>query len=663
MKRFVWCICLLLVVLLGCQRPAESGKTEEERKVLACIDDSVEAMSVHAPEIIRKALASATDSLTYYEYYVRKAKYFCLSATPDSMYPILDKTISYCKLQPATERRNSLLAYAYNCKAIAYHNYRKNPDEVIRLYKDATTLLANSDAKDQMPKVCANLGDAYIFKSQLPEAAACYRRALFLVDSLRLPSSENITLYLGLATIYLQLNDFDTSLKYYQQTEKYFSQMTVGMQAYYLNNYGNYYYYTKNYKASLLKFLTMKAFLEKHHKTDTFDMYLCKLNLADVYLNLDKVALSEKYLDEIEPWFAENGNEVSIYYVNSIRIGQAVKRGNMAMVKDILSHEKKSDSMEFSLRQIRNRYLRKYYEAIGDYRGAYDNLRTDVQQNDSLEHNRIKMRASEIMNRFAQDTIRLHHNLEMEHKNAVIQRAYATMVAIVSLVVVIILIFALLVMRSRKRNAQDKMRNMQLRLACVRNRISPHFVFNVLNGKILKSNEHDANDLLDLTKLIRANLDLSCRLDVTLREELDFVKRYVDVEKQLVGDDFEFAINIAESVNIDQMRIPSMVVQILVENAFVHGLKGWDGHKFIHIGISKVGKNTCIKVRDNGPGFDIRSVGKKRTGLNVITQTIVIVNERNKNKMTFSLNNEQENGKNVGCVATIVIPENIKLFI
>lgn len=260
MKRFVWCICLLLVVLLGCQRPAESGKTEEERKVLACIDDSVEAMSVHAPEIIKKALASATDSLTYYEYYVRKAKYFCLSATPDSMYPILDKTISYCKLQPATERRNSLLAYAYNCKAIAYHNYRKNPDEVIRLYKDATTLLANSDAKDQMPKVCANLGDAYIFKSQLPEAAACYRRALFLVDSLGLPSSENITLYLGLATIYLQLNDFETSLKYYQQTEKYFSQMSVGMQAYYLNNYGNYYYYTKNYKASLQKFLAMKAF-------------------------------------------------------------------------------------------------------------------------------------------------------------------------------------------------------------------------------------------------------------------------------------------------------------------------------------------------------------------------------------------------------------------
>ena len=439
--------------------------------------------------------------------------------------------------------------------------------------------------------------------------------------------------------------------------------MSVSMQAYYLNNYGNYYYYTRNYKTSLQKFLTLKAFLEKHHKTETFDMYLCKLNLADVYLNLGDVVRSEKCLEEIEPWFAKNGNDVAIYYVNSIRIGQAVKRGNMAKVKDILQHEKKLDNMEFNLRQIRNRYLRKYYESIGDYRGAYENLRSDAQMDDSLAHNRLNMRASEIMNRFAQDTIRLHHRLEMEHKNAVVQSANTITVAAVLLVVVIILMFALLFMRSRKQYAQDKMRIMQLRLASVRNRISPHFVFNVLNGKILKSNEQDANELLDLTKLIRANLDLSCRLDVTLREELDFVKRYVHVEKQMVGDDFEFRIDLAKAVDIDSVRIPSMFVQILVENAFVHGLKGWDGHKSIHIKIDKKEKATSITVKDNGPGFDIRSIGKKRTGLSVITQTIAIVNERNKSKMTFSLNNEQECGKNIGCVATIVIPDKIKLFI
>lgn len=663
MKKNLILFCLLVGLIVACQRPSNTQKTEEELKALSCIDDSVEALSPHAFHMIEKGMKSAQDSLAYYEYYIRKAKVYELSTTPDSSVPIVANTIAFANRQPASPRRNSLLAFAYNLKAVGLHNFRQNPDEVIRLYKEATVLLANSDAKDQLPKVCANLGDAYIFKSQLPEAAAWYRRALFLVDSLKLPSQENITLYLGLATIYLQLNDFDTSLKYYQQTEKYFSLMSVSMQAYYLNNYGNYYYYTRDYKASLQKFLTLKAFLEKHHKTETFDMYLCKLNLADVYLNLGDVVWSEKCLEEIEPWFAKNGNDVAIYYVNSIRIGQAVKRGNMAKVKDILQHEKKLDNMEFNLRQIRNRYLRKYYESIGDYRGAYENLRSDAQMDDSLAHNRLNMRASEIMNRFAQDTIRLHHRLEMEHKNAVVQSANTITVAAVSLVVVIILMFALLFMRSRKQYAQDKMRIMQLRLASVRNRISPHFVFNVLNGKILKSNEQDANELLDLTKLIRANLDLSCRLDVTLREELDFVKRYVHVEKQMVGDDFEFRIDLAKAVDIDSVRIPSMFVQILVENAFVHGLKGWDGHKSIHIEIDKKEKATCIKVKDNGPGFDIRSVGKKRTGLSVITQTIAIVNERNKSKMTFSLSNEQECGKNVGCVATIVIPDNIKLFI
>lgn len=663
MKKNLILFCLLVGLIVACQRPSNTQKTEEELKALSCIDDSVEALSPHAFHMIEKGMKSAQDSLAYYEYYIRKAKVYELSTTPDSSVPIVANTIAFANRQPSSPRRNSLLAFAYNLKAVGLHNFRQNPDEVIRLYKEATVLLANSDAKDQLPKVCANLGDAYIFKSQLPEAAAWYRRALFLVDSLKLPSQENITLYLGLATIYLQLNDFDTSLKYYQQTEKYFSLMSVNMQAYYLNNYGNYYYYTRDYKASLQKFLTLKAFLEKHHKTETFDMYLCKLNLADVYLNLGDVVRSEKCLEEIEPWFVKNGNDVAIYYVNSIRIGQAVKRGNMAKVKDILQHEKKLDNMEFNLRQIRNRYLRKYYESIGDYRGAYENLRSDAQMDDSLAHNRLNMRASEIMNRFAQDTIRLHHRLEMEHKNAVVQSANTITVAAVLLVVVIILMFALLFMRSRKQYAQDKMRIMQLRLASVRNRISPHFVFNVLNGKILKSNEQDANELLDLTKLIRANLDLSCRLDVTLREELDFVERYVHVEKQMVGDDFEFRIDQAKAVDADRVRIPSMFVQILVENAFVHGLKGWDGHKSIHIEIDKKEKATSIKVKDNGPGFDIRSVGKKRTGLSVITQTIAIVNERNKSKMTFSLSNEQECGKNVGCVATIVIPDNIKLFI
>ena len=50
---------------------------------------------------------------------------------------------------------------------------------------------------------------------------------------------------------------------------------------------------------------------------------------------------------------------------------------------------------------------------------------------------------------------------------------------------------------------------MNLKLNNARNRISPHFVFNVLNNKIVKSDNKEANEWLELTKLIRANLDMS----------------------------------------------------------------------------------------------------------------------------------------------------------
>ena len=660
-KEIKWVFLLACVLCLFACRHQDESRSVGERRLLTSIDDSMEVQSPMVRKMIGQAMDMATDSLFYYEAYARMAKYYLVSVHPDSLFPILDKTMRFAVRQPSSPRNNSLLAYLYGTRAIYYHNHRLNPDTVISLYKQAYEVLHQSDSKDQLPKLCANLGDAYIFKSQLPEAASWYRKALFLVDSLRLPPKENITLYMGLATIYLQLNDFTSSLKYFQQTEKYFSQMSVPMRAYYLNNFGTYYYYTKDYKASLGKFLALKAFLEKYGKLDTFDMYLCKLNLSDVYLNLGDVAMSEKYLDEVEPIIVRSGDGVAAYYVNTIRIGQAVKKGNMAEVEHILAKEGKVDNLEFSMRQIRNLYLRKYAEAIGDYKGAYENLREDMQKNDSLEHNRTNMRASEIMERFSQDTLQLHHRIMMEHKNADLQKAYAVIFAAVGAVLVIALLLAFWVMRSRKRYEEDKMRIMQLRLDRARNRISPHFVFNVLNNKIIHSDEQEANELLGLAKLIRANLDLSCQLSVTLQEELDFVERYVKVEQYTVGEDFEFRIDVDADVDVKKVRIPSMFVQILVENAFVHGLKGWEGHKSIHIEITHKSEATYVSVCDNGPGFDIRSTGKKRTGLSIISQTIAIINERNKSKMKFSLHNVQDkNGKVVGCMSTIVIPDKIK---
>lgn len=662
---YVW-LFLIVVLALTVSCKHTNGSSDTQRvEALHKVDEALAVQSPDAIRLVEEGLRQAKDSISYYEYYVRKGRWFCQSATPDSMVGYINRTINYALSLPETPRRNGLLAYAYNSQGVNYHNFHRKAEDVVRLYQEAYRFSLNSEVKNQSPNICANLGDAYVFKNQLVEAAYWYRRALFLVDSLQLPQENYVSLHVGLADIYLKLKDFDSSLKCYQETEGYFSKMSLSMQAYYLNNYGNYYYYKKDYSRCLSKFLQLKRLLEKNDKKDCFDMYLCKLNMADAYLNMDSVPQSIKYLDESEPFFVANQDADAVYYCNTIRIGQNVKEGNMAAVVRVLDKERKAlgadyeKRMAFNLRQIRNQYLRKYYLVRGDYRLAYENLLVDSKKTDSLEHNRTKLRASEIMDRFAQDTLRLHHQLALEHKTVELGHARLIAVVVVMCFLIACLLYVVQRLRFVKRQEENKQRILQLKLEGTRNRISPHFVFNVLNNKILHADTAEARELMDLVQLIRYNLDLSCHTKVSLATELDFVKRYLKVEGPLVGSDFDYSLETDPAVDLTQTFIPSMFVQILVENALVHGLRGWEGKKTLQVKVARRHtRETCVSVLDNGKGFDIRRKCQRRTGLGIITQTLTVINEHNRRKMTFALRNvESETGEVVGCLAQVCIPD------
>ncbi len=662
----IWVALLAITaVMASCKQVSDGARDKQRVNALRQVDKELAMQSPDAIKHIDEGLRKAKDSLSYYEYYVRKGRWFCQSATPDSMVRYIDRSIGYALRLPESSRRNGMLAYAYNCQGVNYHNFHRKAEDVISLYHSAYRFSLHSDVEDQAPNICANLGDAYVFKNQLVEGAYWYRRALFLVDSLRLHKEDYVSLHVGLANIYLKLNDFDSSLKCYRETEVLLSKMSLSMQAYYLNNYGNYYYYKKDYPRCLEKFLQLKRLLEKNGKEECFDMYLCKLNMADAYLNMDSVAQSVNYLDESEPFFVANQDAEAVYYCNTIRIGQYVKEKNMAAVVRVLDREEKSfgknyeSRISFNLRQIRNQYLQKYYLARGDYRLAYENLLEDSRQTDSLEHNRTKLRASDIMNRFAQDTLRLHHALVLEHKNAELGQARWVVVVVVMCFLLACLLFVVQRLRFAKRQEKNKQCILQLKLEGARNRISPHFVFNVLNNKILHADTEEAKELMGLAQLIRSNLDLSCNMKVTLAAELDFVKQYLKVEAPLVGDDFEYSIDIEPAVDVNHIFIPSMFVQILVENALVHGLRGWEGNKKLQVRVMRNhAGGTCLEVQDNGKGFDIRKKCQKRTGLKIITQTLAVVNEHNRRKMTFALRNvEAESGGVKGCLAQVCIPD------
>lgn len=665
------CIAVVTITLLVCN-PKHSNNDMAQNGNLRRLDDSIAALAPSALQAIERGMNEANDSTTYYEYVLREARYYSLTERPERADTLIDRVTAFVMHQDdgyyaingtcLSPRLNSLMAGAKACQAARYMSNHRDPRRIVALNRETYNLLLNSNSKHNLPKTCANMADAYLLCNDLPNAAKWYRRALFLVDSLDLPQKENITLYMGLAQIYLTLRNYNKAKLYYDQTEPHVKEMSPSMQAYYINNLGNFYYFQGDYKHALLTFLRMKKMLERHGMVRTFDMYLCKINLADVFLNLGKLNDATAMLDDVEPYFRAQGDNTSIYYCNTIRFGIAVRAGRMQEAGRLMADKTDESLIPYTLVNIRNRYKRRYYELTGNYDKAYALLNRSIAYNDSIEHNLSNMRSAEIMSRFTTDTLQLHRDLAIEHKNAEIQSIKFTSTLAISIAVTSILLLILWYLYLRKRRFKIQLRMMNLKLDNIRNRISPHFMFNVLNNRIIKSDAKESNELTELAQLIRANLDMSSTLGVELQKELEFVQQYIRVESYLMGDDFHFNIDIAPDVDASSVRIPSMFIQILTENAIKHALRNKEGIKLLSITVRREQHNTVIRVTDNGPGFNPATL-RRKTGMNIISQTIAVINVRNKDKIRFAIRNiySPDGQQTKGCEATLKVPDGVKI--
>ena len=665
------CIAVVTITLLVCN-PKHSNNDMAQNGNMRWLDDSIAALAPSALQAIERGMNEANDSTTYYEYVLREARYYSLTERPERADTLIDRVTAFVMHQDdgyyaingtcLSPRLNSLIAGAKACQAARYMSNHRDPRHIVSLYNDTYQLLLNSDSKHNLPKTCANMADAFLLCNDLPNAAKWYRRALFLVDSLDLPQKENITLYMGLAQIYLTLRNYNKAKLYYDQTEPHVKEMSPSMQAYYINNLGNFYYFQGDYKHALLTFLRMKKMLERHGMVRTFDMYLCKINLADVFLNLGKLNDATAMLDDVEPYFRAQGDNTSIYYCNTIRFGIAVRAGRLQEAGRLMADKTDESLIPYTLVNIRNKYKRRYYELTGDYSKAYALLNKSIAYNDSIEHNLSNMRSAEIMSRFTTDTLQLHRDLAIEHKNAEIQSIKFTSTLAISIAVTSILLLILWYLYLRKRRFKMQLRMMNLKLDNIRNRISPHFMFNVLNNRIIKSDVKESNELTELAQLIRANLDMSSTLGVELQKELEFVQQYIRVESYLMGDDFHFSIDIAPDVDTSRVKIPSMFIQIMTENSIKHALRNKEGVKLLSITVRREQHNTVIRVTDNGPGFNPATL-RRKTGMNIISQTIAVINVHNKDKIRFAIRNicSPDGQQTKGCEATLKVPDGVKI--
>lgn len=184
-----------------------------------------------------------------------------------------------------------------------------------------------------------------------------------------------------------------------------------------------------------------------------------------------------------------------------------------------------------------------------------------------------------------------------------------------TLIVVVIGGMLFLIIRARINDVRRKVaersaaerRMVELRLSALRAQMNPHFIFNAINSiqhYVLNNDSEKAYTYLArFSKLIRLVLDQSQANTVPLRQELELLQLYMELEQLRFSQPVTITVEIDDQLDQSGIRIPGMLLQPYVENAFWHGLQPLKDRKpELKITIQKVKDNLSISVRDNGIG-------------------------------------------------------------
>lgn len=153
--------------------------------------------------------------------------------------------------------------------------------------------------------------------------------------------------------------------------------------------------------------------------------------------------------------------------------------------------------------------------------------------------------------------------------------------------------------------AQLEARLVEIELKALREQLRPHFLFNTLNTiSVLvreRKNDEAVNLIARLSALLRMTLDNTRVYEVTVRQEMDFLERYLEIQKVRFSD--RLNVDIAIEPEAMEARIPNLLLQPIVENAIVHGIatKSGPGHLAV-LGRVEAGR-LHLEVRDDGPGL------------------------------------------------------------
>ncbi len=543
----------------------------------------------------------------------------------------------YFNIRAAQEKYPYGQAYSLNQLGTKYRNISQYA-RALQLHQEALNIAKESESIEFEIFSLNMLGVVHRRKISVRAAIDYHREALELGEAIENPSngikrSINVSLN-GIGNLYQLLGEFGPAIEHYQRSLNLEAQLGNKLgQAINNQNIGECQEEAGKLDEALQSYRTSLAFNEEIESD--LGRAICKNSIAQIYIKQKRYSEAMPLLDQAFEKATPLKNDLIIPVV-------LINKGWALMGLNSYSEAETSllKGLEIAKKHDQKDNIVKVSALLSELYEKMNKLTEALHYTKQVNTYEKRIRDKEIIN-YVNDAILSYDSQKLQNRFEVIAveneiyklRLKKNQDTILISGIALCLLAAILYILYRQYHLNNEKKLLTLEQSMLRSQMNPHFLFNSLNSiklYIINNEKKNAVHYLNkFSKLVRKILEASSLREIPLDEELETVELYMNIENIRFSNEINFQIDIDETADVHQIKIPSLILQPFLENALWHGLSSKEGEKNIHLKVHKASEEFIhIVITDNGVGRTVAEEIKQNKVLKRKSVGIDITKER-----------------------------------
>lgn len=501
-------------------------------------------------------------------------------------------------------------------------NYPKS----IEFFKQGLTIASKINDAEEIGNCYNGLGVVYKRLSDYPTSAEYYKKAMMAY--IKINDEKGLAAaYSNIGVLHDLMKEPELSMESYKKALDIYKRMKSANGIASTNsNIAVLYMAKEQYDSAII--LLKQVLKHNEENNNKPNIITASINLGHCYFNMKNYPEAQKYLYralEMAESFDFKQDIVTILY-NLARIDSETGKYKEALLKaeryKVIANELKSYRFFADVEKL----FSIIYDKKGDYKQAYEHQKLYTAYQDSIfEENKVtafksqqvKMEVLEKDKELAKQAVRL----EFLDEKIELESRWKWMLAITSFLFLIAGLLYYMKFHQKKKysklleekNHQIRHQkaaieeiNIQLENKMLRAQMNPHFIFNALSSiqHFITTNDKKSalKFLSKFSSLLRQVLESSINVNMLLKDEIELLNIYMELEALRFEDGFNYEITTDEQLDIYMLEMPTLLIQPFVENAILHGLLPKQGERNLKIHFSDNDHYIRCDVQDNGIG-------------------------------------------------------------